>query len=97
MITPLSTPESPGAKPARDPELWAAAQSLESTFIAEMLKTAGVGAPRDNFGGGAGEASFSSFLTDEYAASVTRSGGLGIAESIYQSLSNGGVSDAHMG
>ncbi len=86
MLTPISLPEAPPAKVPRNDALWSAAQSLEATFLSEMLKSAGVGAPRDSFGGGAGEASFAGFLTNEFAASLAESGGIGLAESIYKSL-----------
>ncbi|NNE78672.1 MAG: chemotaxis protein chel [Silicimonas sp.] len=71
---------------ARDPDLWKAARDLEAGFLAEMLKSAGVGEARKSFGGGAGEDQFSSFLVREYANVATDAGGIGLAESIYQSM-----------
>ena len=50
-----------------DAKLRDAAQKLEATFLAEMLKSAGLGAPRDTFGGGVGEDQFSSFLREAQA------------------------------
>jgi len=67
-------------------ELRAAARKLEASFISEMLKAAGVGKPRDSFGGGAGEEGFSSFLTNAQAEKIVESGGFGLAEQIYGSL-----------
>ena len=64
-------------QPERDARLWS---------LAEMLKSAGVGKPRDAFGGGAGEDQFSSFLVQELADATARSGGIGLRESIYRSL-----------
>lgn len=75
-------------EPQKNAVAWNAAQSLESNFIAEMLKLTGLGKSRENFGGGAGEDQFSSFLTNEYAAATVAAGGIGLAESIYQSLIN---------
>ncbi len=77
----LDKPESP--------KLWAAAQSLEASFIAEMLKSAGLGEARQAFGGGVGEQQFSSYITQEYADEMTQAGGIGLAESIYRSLLKG--------
>lgn len=74
---------------ARDPGLWKAAQSLEATFLAEMLKGAGLGQAREDFGGGAGEAQFSSMLVDRYAEALSDGGGIGLAEAIYRSLARG--------
>lgn len=70
----------------RDQALRAAAEKLEATFIAEMLKSAGLGESRTGFGGGAGEDQFSSFLVQEQAEQMVRAGGIGLAESIYDAL-----------
>lgn len=70
----------------RDVTLRAAAVKLEATFLAEMLKSAGLGETAGTFGGGAGEEQFTSFLRDAQAGKIAESGGLGLAESIYRSL-----------
>ncbi|PIE12462.1 MAG: chemotaxis protein chel [Rhodobacterales bacterium] len=72
--------------PQKDPALWQAAQKLEAGFLAEMLKSAGLGEVSDSFGGGAGEEQFASFLRQAQAEEMTRTGGIGLAESLYQSL-----------
>ena len=82
----VQTPTLPQTPESRDAAAWKAAQSLESNFIAEMLKLTGLGKSSENFGGGAGEDQFASFLTNEYAAATVAVGGIGLAESIYQSL-----------
>lgn len=69
-----------------DASLLAAAERLEATFLAEMLKSAGVGAPRQTFGGGAGEDQFASFLREEQARAMVRAGGIGLAESLFEAL-----------
>lgn len=63
-----------------------AAENLEASFLAEMLKAAGVGAPRDTFGGGAGEEQFSSFLREAQAKEMVKSGGIGLAEALFEAL-----------
>ncbi|MBT8449539.1 MAG: rod-binding protein [Gammaproteobacteria bacterium] len=70
----------------KDAKLWKAAQSLEANFIAEVLKSSGLGESKSEFNGGVGESQFSSFLTNEYAKATVTAGGIGLAESIYQSL-----------
>lgn len=65
------------------------AQDLEASFLAEMLKYTGLGKTQEGFNGGVGEEQFSSFLVDEYARMMTRSGGIGLAESIFKSLQKG--------
>lgn len=74
----------------RNEKAWKAAQELEGNFIAEMLKSAGLGKSRSSFGGGAGEDQFTSFLTQEYANATVEAGGIGLAESIYKSIVNQG-------
>lgn len=63
-----------------------AAEELEASFLAEMLKHAGFGAARETFGGGIGEDQFSFLLRGEHARSLARQGGIGLAESLFQSL-----------
>ena len=90
MTDPISAPAGPpGATPqtaSRDARLLEAAQKLEATFLAEMLKSAGLGAPRQAFGGGAGEEHFASFLRDRQAAEMVRAGGIGLAESLFEAM-----------
>ncbi len=83
MIDPVPPSVTP---PSRDPALWSAAKALEATFLSEMLKAAEVGAPRDAFGGGVGEAQFATLLVDEYARGIADRTETGLAESIYRAL-----------
>ena len=69
-----------------DTRLREAAQKLEATFLAEMLKSAGLGTSRSAFGGGIGEDQFSSFLRDAQATEMARSGGIGLAESLFNAM-----------
>lgn len=83
MIGPIA----PGTlSPDRNAALHVAAEKLEAAFLAEMLKSAGLGKTSDSFGGGAGEDQFSSFLVQEHALAMVRAGGIGLAESIFDSL-----------
>lgn len=70
----------------RDEKLFEAAQKLEATFLAEMLKSAGFGETRDAFGGGAGEDQFSSFLVQAQADRMVEAGGIGLAESLFEAM-----------
>lgn len=74
--------------PEKDP-LMKAAQDLEASFLAEMLKAAGVGKSRESFGGGVGEDQFSSFLVQAQAEEMVKSGGIGLAESLFHALKEG--------
>jgi Rod binding domain-containing protein len=70
----------------RDEKLREVATKLEATFLAEMLKHAGVGAQTGAFGGGAGEEQFASFLRQAQAEEMASAGGIGLAERLYESL-----------
>lgn len=75
------------SKPQRnDAALRAAAQKLEATFLAEMLKAAGLGESRQSNGGGAGEDQFSSFLVQAQAEEMVAAGGIGLAEALFDAL-----------
>ena len=67
-------------------ELRKASKAFEATFITQMLKSAGVGKPRESFGGGAGESAFSSFLVSAEADKIAAQGGFGLSEKIFQAL-----------
>lgn len=91
-MTPI--PLSPAAVPpiharhaaaAGDP-LYDAAVRLEATFLAEMLKSAGLGKGDGGFDGGIGEEQFTSFLTDLRAQALAEAGGIGLAESLFHAM-----------
>lgn len=73
-----------------DKALREAAEKLEASFLAEMLKAAGMGKTSAQFGGGAGEDQFASFLVQEQALLMTKAGGIGLAEALFHSLKERG-------
>jgi Rod binding domain-containing protein len=90
-ITPVSSPLATAPQPEtptdqRDAALYQAAQDLEASFLAEMLKSAGFGKPRDANGGGIGEDQFGSFLRQEQAQEMVKQGGIGLAQSLFEAL-----------
>lgn len=89
MITDLPPPRHAPTLPDyinTDEKLRDAAQKMEATFLAEMLKSAGVGAPRETFGGGEGEEHFASFLRDAQAEEMVKAGGIGLAEALFEAM-----------
>jgi len=72
--------------PSPEDRAYKVAQNLEASFLAEMLKTAGFGKARSSFGGGIGEDQFASFLVQEQAKNMVKAGGIGLAQSIYESI-----------
>jgi Rod binding domain-containing protein len=75
-----------GPDALREAQLRETARDLESAFLAEMLKQAGVA---EAFGSAemTGADAFSSFLLEAVAEKMSQSGGLGLAEKFYQQLS----------
>lgn len=86
IYDPTTRPRSQMPPDAQDIALRRAAEAMEASFLAEMLKSAGVGAPRASFGGGIGEEQFASFLTEAHAAAIVERGGIGLAESLFNAL-----------
>jgi len=70
----------------RAQELRDVAKAFEASFLAEMLKASGMGKSRSEFGGGEGEDAFASMMVDEQAQLMVERGGIGLSESIFQSL-----------
>jgi flagellar protein FlgJ len=85
MVVSVTSAARPGGV-ARHAALTDAAKALEASFIAEMLKSAGLGEVRDSYSGGAGEEAFASLLADAQARSLADAGGFGLAEAVLKSL-----------
>lgn len=85
-IVARTAPSALSSAQAENPRLRDLAEKLEAAFLAEMLSSAGLGSPRETFGGEEGETQFSSFLVQEQAHAVAAAGGIGLAEAIYHSL-----------
>ncbi len=81
-----AAPRAGPAPSAEDAALRRVAAALETTFLNEMLKSAGLGAARDSFGGGVGEENFASFLREEQAKGMVAAGGIGLAERLFHAL-----------
>ncbi|WP_375255069.1 rod-binding protein [Yoonia sp.] len=69
-----------------DAKLRDAAIKLEATFLSEMLKSAGLGAMPESFGGGAGEQQFASYLRQAQADEMAKGGGIGLAEALFEAM-----------
>jgi peptidoglycan hydrolase FlgJ len=88
-LRPMARPERGNNLPvptSQDARLMEAAQKLEAGFLAEMLTSAGLGAPRGEFGGGAGEEHFSSFMVEAQAREMVAAGGIGLAQSLFEAM-----------
>jgi len=83
---PSAPPLTGPVMSSRDAALMEAAQNLEAAFLSEMLQSAGLGQTSESFGGGAGEDQFGSFLVQEQAKHIVKGGGIGLAQSLFESL-----------
>lgn len=84
LVSPM--PHTVMAENTRVQNLREAASKLEATFLAEMLKSSGLGETRSTFGGGAGEEQFSSFLVQQQAEALVQAGGIGLSEALFEAL-----------
>jgi peptidoglycan hydrolase FlgJ len=82
----VSAQKMPERHKADDSALRDAAQKLEASFLAEMLEAAGVGEQIEGWGGGVGEDQFASFLRHAQAEEMSKHGGIGLAESLFNAL-----------
>jgi Rod binding domain-containing protein len=63
------------------------AREFEAGFLSTYLETMFSGIKTDGaFGGGTGEGIFRSLLLNEYAADMSKSGGIGIADQVYREI-----------
>ncbi len=80
-IPPAGSPRPDATEPLRT-----AAEELEVVFLSEMLKSAGLHKAPESFGGGSGEDQFQSLLIRAQAEEMVKSGGIGLAESLFNAL-----------
>jgi peptidoglycan hydrolase FlgJ len=101
MATAIALP-SPGLKPidlltnsrengkltsTKQTKARAAAQDFEAVFLNSMFQHMFTGISGDGpFGGSGAVGVWRSMLTDEYAKSFAKSGGIGIADQVYRTL-----------
>jgi Rod binding domain-containing protein len=65
----------------------AKAEDFEAVFLNSMFQQMYTGIDGDGpFGGGTGVGVWRSFLTDQFAKSMVKAGGIGIANDVYRSL-----------
>jgi Rod binding domain-containing protein len=72
--------------PRTHSDLRAVAEKLEASFLAEMLKSAGVGEQDNSFSGSTGESQFASFQREALASEMVASGGIGLADIFHANL-----------
>ncbi len=88
-VLPLSHPRVTPPRDKTDAQLHRLAQDLEAAFLFEMLGHVGLDQTHSGFDGGIGETQFASFLRREQANAMARSGGIGLAETLFQAMTGG--------
>ncbi len=85
----LSAPAGAGAKPSADPKARAGATAtdFEAQFLNSMFNNMFAGIDGDGpFGGGPAVGVWRSFLSEQYAKTFAKAGGIGIADHVYRTL-----------
>lgn len=81
------TPTMSNLSDATKAKAKAASQDFEAVFLNSMFQQMFTGIQGDGpFGGNGATGVWRSFLTDEYAKSFAKSGGIGMADQVYKSL-----------
>jgi peptidoglycan hydrolase FlgJ len=78
-----------GKKPVIDAKAsaWTSAVEFESVFLNTMFNQMFTGIEGDGpFGGAGGAGVWRSFLSEEYAKSFAKAGGIGLADHVYRAL-----------
>jgi flagellar protein FlgJ len=101
MAAALESPLSPMMSPAasatlarnpatagayKDAKAKAAGEDFEAVFLHNMFQQMFSGVGQGPFSGGQGAQVWRSFLTDEYAKSMVKAGGIGIAAQVQREL-----------
>jgi flagellar protein FlgJ len=85
LATGMSTAKTPVA--GKEAKARATAQDFEAVFLNSMFQHMFTGMDGDGpFGGNGATGVWRSMLTDQYAKSFAKSGGIGIADQVYRTL-----------
>ena len=86
-LTAASAQAPAAVKAGSDAKSRANAQDFEAAFLSSMFQHMFTGIDGDGpFGGSGATGVWRSLLTDEYAKSFAKSGGIGIADQVYRTL-----------
>ena len=94
---PAAPPPLPAATPAQIAKVHKTAQDFESSFLQVMLGQMFDNVDTGEFDGGEAESAFKSFMTEAFAGSMAKHGGIGLSKVLshellkLQGLSEGGA------
>ena len=90
FLTPIAAGAGNAVPPtahAQDQSLRQIAEEFESVFLSTVISRMFQSLPVDGpFGGGHAEATYRTFLAEEYAGALSSQGGIGIADDVYADL-----------
>lgn len=80
-------PTTPGKNATREEKARAQATEFEQVYLSSMMKQMFSGLSTDGpFGGGQAEETWRGLLIDQYADTISKAGGVGIADAVYRDL-----------
>jgi len=72
---------------ASNEQLRKVSQDFEAVFVAQMLQPMFANLGKENpYGGGSSEAMWRSMQVEEYGKAIVKSGGIGVADSVYREM-----------
>ncbi|XBQ16446.1 MAG: rod-binding protein [Oceanicaulis sp.] len=78
---------APGRPGGQTPDqIRATAEDFEAVFLAQMMEHMMGDTTESSFGGGPGEAAFTSMLNEEFAKVTARAGGIGLADALVREM-----------
>jgi len=86
VLPSAAAPVAVGHRAAASEKARAAAQEFEAVFLNAMFQQMFTGVGEGPFSGGPAAQIWRSFLTDEYAKSFAKVGGIGLADHLYRTL-----------
>jgi flagellar protein FlgJ len=81
---PVHDAKSSGSRTLAETE--EAARQFESVFLSKMLEGMSTGLSGSVLSGGQAEDTWRSFMNDEYAKLISRSGGVGVADAVMKAM-----------
>ena len=80
-------PDAPNPKSVVEKQAYNKAKEFESVFLAIIIEQMSTGTEPDApFGGGSAEKVYKSMMSQQYAKSISQSGGIGIADQVYAEI-----------